>query len=220
MVIGETFAWGHVPKTGGDATLAMFRVFPELIVQADAPDTNDKHCPFHWREDRVRGKCLILNIRRLPAWMLSYAQHVARGGVYPDYVPLPLPAPDEIAERTVADEVLGALTDGGRIAVSTWLRTEWLRWDFLDLVAQLAEVPESRRRQIARMGMINAGQYDHDVSHWFTAQQIRRMYENNPRWAAIERQVYGALILEHPRASRTVSRRLAGQRLRVRPTIA
>ena len=32
MVIGEHFVWGHMPKTGGEATRAMFALLPELIV--------------------------------------------------------------------------------------------------------------------------------------------------------------------------------------------
>ena len=66
MVIGEGYAWAHLPKTGGDATLAMFRLFPDLVEFADPEDTNDKHAQFHSRARLIRGKLLVMNFRRLP----------------------------------------------------------------------------------------------------------------------------------------------------------
>ena len=54
MVIGAGFAWAHLPKTGGDATLAMFRVFPDLVEFADPDDSNDKHAQFGSRAQGAR----------------------------------------------------------------------------------------------------------------------------------------------------------------------
>ena len=90
MVIGEGYAWAHLPKTGGDATLAMFRLFPDLVEFADPDDTNDKHTQFHSRARLIRGKLLVMNFRRLPSWVLSRALHVSRRGIHPDYKPQPM----------------------------------------------------------------------------------------------------------------------------------
>ena len=87
MVIGRRFAWAHLPKTAGDATLAMFAAVPGLVQFADPVDSNDKHMPFFGREPEVAGKLLVMNIRRLPDWVFSGAQHKARHGVFPDYRP-------------------------------------------------------------------------------------------------------------------------------------
>src|SRR4029453_8652538 len=78
MGIGEQFAWCHMQKTGGDATLQMFELFPRLIVRADARNVEAKHTTFAEREPDVRGKLLACNIRRLPAWMLSWDQHFSQ----------------------------------------------------------------------------------------------------------------------------------------------
>ena len=40
LLVGERFVWAHLPKAGGDATAAMFRLFPHLIVHADDTGTN------------------------------------------------------------------------------------------------------------------------------------------------------------------------------------
>src|SRR5215213_8985609 len=111
MVIGERFAWAHLPKTGGSATLELFQLFPELIVAADLEDSNAKHTLFSEREEEVAGKRLALNIRRLPFWVLSRAQHVSRWGVYPDYEPIPIPSAYELAESSFPDDRILLYTD-------------------------------------------------------------------------------------------------------------
>jgi hypothetical protein len=77
MVIGERFAWAHLPKTGGMATERMFRLFPALIVFADPDDTDEKHATFRARRRMLNGKLLAMNLRRLPFWVLSRAQYVS-----------------------------------------------------------------------------------------------------------------------------------------------
>src|SRR5262245_49973539 len=104
MVIGERFAWGHLPKTGGEATRAMFSHVPELVLFSDPPETLEQHTTFAERRDQVEGKMLALNIRRLPAWILSREQHRARWGVHPENRPMPMPSPAEMATSTIPDE--------------------------------------------------------------------------------------------------------------------
>lgn len=196
MVIGDRFAWGHLEKTGGDATLQLFGEVPEVVRFADPFDTHDKHCPFRDRESDVRGKLLALNIRRLPAWILSKAQHMAQHGIYPDYEPGAMASPMEMAETTDPDQRLAAFTDNGRFPIDRWLRAEFLAEDFLAFVSEFTEVAESRRRTIVDLANIHGSAteaYDHRLDHWFTSDHVRRMYENNPLWAGLERRLYGAV---------------------------
>jgi hypothetical protein len=56
------------------------------------------------------------------------------------------------------------------------------------------EVPESRRRTIVDLAQVHGSAteaYDHQLDHWFSADHVRRMYESNPVWAALERRLYG-----------------------------
>jgi hypothetical protein len=193
MVIGEKFAWGHLPKTAGNATFGMFRLFPELVVFADPTNTQAKHSSFGEREDQVAGKLLVLNIRRLPAWMLSWAQHQVRMG-FKKGEPRQMFSPYEMANRQRADRTLLGLTNGGRFEIGRWLRQEHLAGDFLDFVSGYTSVNEEQRREVIELGRRNAFNYDHRVAHWFTDEHVRMMYENNPLWAETERQVYGDLL--------------------------
>jgi hypothetical protein len=196
VVIGEHFAWAHLPKTAGDATCCMLEAVPGLVTFADPLDSNDKHLPFFAREAEVSGKLLAMNIRRLPAWMLSAAHHRARHGVHPEYRPVPLQTADELTRLTDPDDLLVWMTDHGRLAVSRWLRAEALQADVLALLGELGVPEPVARRAVSSIGRINEGDYDRRPTAFFSPGQIAALYERNPGWAAIEREVYGDLMSE------------------------
>jgi hypothetical protein len=191
MVIGERFAWAHLPKAGGSATTELFRLFPELIEFEDVDNNNDKHTLFRDREDRITGKELAMNLRRLPFWVLSRAQHVARWGVHPDYQPIPMDSPKQLSESVLPDSRLALFTDNGRFHIDRWLRMEDLAEDFLSFVSGLTEVSDDARAKVTDLAPVNALRYDHEIGHWFSQQQIDSMYEHNPVWAELERSLYG-----------------------------
>jgi hypothetical protein len=191
MVIGDRFAWAHLPKTGGSATLKLFLLFPELVEFADVEDSNAKHTTFKEREREVAGKMLLMNLRRLPHWVLSRAQHVARWGVHPDYEPIPMASPEELAESDFPDNRLLLFIDGGRFQIEKWIRMEHLPEDFMVFVSDLTEVSDDQRAAALDLPLVNSHDYDHEVESWFTAEQIERMYERNPMWAGLEEELYG-----------------------------
>ena len=145
MVIGDRFAWAHLPKTAGDATHGMLSRRPRPGAFADPPDSNDKHLPFFARESEIVGKLLVMNIRRLPAWTLSGAHHQAAHGVHPDYRPLPLESADEMTEQTDADDLLRWMTDHGRFRWSAGCGPSALD----DVIALLGELGRADRRLAA-----------------------------------------------------------------------
>jgi hypothetical protein len=51
-------------------------------------------------------------------------------------------------------------------------------------------VSDAKRAQIFELGRVNALRYDHDVTHWFSDEQMARLYETNPIWASAEREAY------------------------------
>jgi hypothetical protein len=197
VVIGRTFAWAHLPKTGGDATSRMLAGIPGLVRFADPPESNDKHMPFFGREAEVAGKLLVMNIRRLPAWTLSAAHHRAAHGVHPEYRPLPLETPDEMTAKTDADDLLRWMTDHGRFAVDRWLRAECLQEDVLALLGELGELTPVARAVVLGVGRVNEGDYPRELERGnLTAARIARLYALNPVWAQIERRVYGGLVVD------------------------
>jgi hypothetical protein len=196
MVIGEGFAWAHLPKTGGDTTRELFQLFPGLVLSADPGDTNEKHLTFRSRREVVAGKALAMNIRRLPAWALSRAHHVTREGLYPEYVPLPMAAAEEIAGSDLPDIRLAHFTDHWRIRIDAFLRLEHLRDDFLAFVRRFVDVTADQELRVYRHPARDVADYDHALARWFTAAQLASIYDRNPRWAALEEERYGDLLLD------------------------
>ena len=196
MVIGHDFAWAHLPKAAGTATLAMFELFPDLVEFADPADSETQHATFTDRAARVEGKLLALNFRRLPNWVLSRAHQVALRGLAPDFAPSAMRSPHELSRSALPDHRLGLFTGNGRFTVDRWLRVERLADDFLALVGELREPTDEERRRVRELPLVNEIDYDHEVGHWFTSEQLREMYAHNPLWAEVETQLYGGLVLE------------------------
>jgi hypothetical protein len=194
MVIGKSFAWGHLPKAGGDATAAMFQIFDDLVDQLDPPDSDVKHTLFRDRLEQIENKRLILNFRRLPEWVLSRAHHVNKRGLAPDYEPQPMQSPHELSQSEFPDFRLGTFTDEGRLHIDRWLRVESLADDFLAFISELRDVSDAERARVLELGVVNEGHYDRQLEHWFTPEQIEEMYRRNPVWAAIEARLYGDLV--------------------------
>jgi hypothetical protein len=188
VVIGEKFAWGHLRKTGGNATLELFQLFPELILMADPNQREDKHRPFAQREAQLGNKLLVCNIRRLPSLVLSWCHHKNFWGHKGHHVPMT--SPHQMAECTFPDEWLAEMTDHGRFEIGWWLRWEDLAADFIAFVSKYTDVSDEKKERAFELGAINALHYDHEVAHWFSDEQISRLYETNPIWAAAEQQAY------------------------------
>jgi len=195
VVIGERFAWGHLQKTAGNATLLMFELLPRLIVFADPWEDEEKHSSFAERAEQVEGKLLAANLRRLPSWTLSWAQFRARRGKRPDGTQIQMNSPHQMVAVPRADRLLLRLTADGRYEVDRWLRMEQLTEDFIALVAELTDLTDEERSRIAESPEVHGLDYDHEYANWFTPEQVRHLYENNPVWAKLEERVYGDLAL-------------------------
>ena len=193
MVVSHRFVWAHLPKTGGDATAEMLQRVPRLIVLADPARDNAKHLPFAWRAGSIAGKLLVANIRRLPAWAFSLARHAERFGAFPDYAPTPRP-PEAVARERAADDLLDQII--GDHVVDVWLRQEHLVDDLVRFLRDVAELTDGEEKTIRSVGRVNEQRRILQLRRprpegFFTPAQIDMLYANNPRWASIERQVYG-----------------------------
>ena len=189
MVITEKFAWAHLPKAAGDATRSMFASVPGLVTFQAPSESNEKHNGYWVHEREIGDRLRVMNIRRLPSWILSAAHHKAASGLHPDYTPLPMPSVDEMTEDTDPDDLLRWMT-GPHLPVQRWLRAENLGEDVEALLRDVGVDPDVARRAIESVPWVG-NDYEHDVSQVFGSEQIARMYELNPGWAAAERAAYG-----------------------------
>jgi hypothetical protein len=195
MIVSERFVWAHIPKTGGDATAAMIAKVPRLVLLADHPRDNAKHLPFAERRGSIEGKLLVANTRRLPSWALSHARHVERFGAFPDYLPAGPQPPETVAARSAADDLLELIV--GDFQVDRWIRQEELADDLVGLLREVVDLSTEEEAAIRSVGRVNDTRTRvqrlrrQSPERFFSAAQLDTLYRNNPRWAAIEREVYG-----------------------------
>jgi hypothetical protein len=191
MVIGDTFAYGHIPKTGGDAVHAWLSQIEGLEV--DPINQVRKHECFSTRG--VRRSLYVLSIRRLPFWALSLLHELA---VHPDVareygIPPDNTVRPEYAFLLKADDCLMQYQAFGR-QVSVWLRMEHLFDDLLQFINEhIRPVTPEFRRQLLAVRTKGQRSYNHNVDAFFTPDQIAELYATFPIWAAVERKVYGSL---------------------------
>jgi hypothetical protein len=90
----------------------------------------------------------------------------------------------------MADGWIDYFTDHGRLKIDKWLRLEFLREDFLSFISQFTDVSEEKKAQIFDHPRVHESHFDQEIGHWFSDDQVRRLYDNNPRWHEIERELY------------------------------
>ncbi len=194
MIIGDTFAVGHIPKTGGDAAHAWFAQLPG--VEVDPPGEARKH-QYFWERD-VRKPLYALSIRRLPSWALSYLHELTIHPTSAQYYGLPPgdTVRPECAFALTPDEYLRQHQLGGR-HIGAWLRMEHLFDDVVRFIGRhVRPVTADLQRRLESVPTKGRRGYDHDVDAFFTRDQMAALYARNPLWAAVEREVYGGLYGE------------------------
>jgi hypothetical protein len=213
MIITDKFAWGHIPRTGGDLTMDFFHQISDTInVRIDRPSKHEKHDPFIKRPNEIAGKDLILNIRQLPAFMLSWVQMCIGYGVFPAYRRLPMPTEEQLTNpkvkygppyfeqhygpfATIPDRMLKEFTNNWNLSIRYFARLEYILEDVKKILKNYYPKSKSRFDQMVvparALGFKSPLGYDHDVTKYFSEEVIKEFYKNNPRWAEIEKQRYG-----------------------------
>ena len=194
MIIGPSFLWLHLPKTGGTSMNRLFRERAMAGVTVDADDTRAKHDSVALRESqgswRAGERRRFITARRLADWLLSDWQHKRRhmGLPHLDFEP-------------VRCGLSYSLRLGGTwVAADWWLQyfavdehTTALRLEHLAddlnthllplLPADTAPFQQQLPRENARPG---------DTRVRFSTADLQRIAAVNPRWTAWEQRVYGA----------------------------
>lgn len=206
MIVGKDWIWLHVPKCAGSTTEKMLQALygNDPAVRFDKVDPRGQVI---WHQSLAERRKLdpdfdpgarrvIGNLRRLPSWILSRihfeVQRSGAGGV----VGREMLVQGRFRNRPKKGRVMGqpATADASiekyGAEVTNWVRSEAL---VEDLSAVLGFDPA---RAALEKRDVNRGQieYIRDLSFWFRQPEIDRMYQANPIWAELEREVYGDLL--------------------------
>lgn len=212
MIIADKFVWGHIPKTGGDAATQYFEVFKEQLniqFQHKTFQWFDKHKPFKTRSiQELEGKLLLLNIRRLPNWLISMeyqslenkklkvgSMRADHGNILKkDWLFDDCRSGDELSQSTEGDDWIKGFTNNGELTIHHWLRMENLQADFLKFIYTLTDIPPALVNEVKELNTEKSLTYDKNMEARFTPSQIKELYKNNPLWAELEKKYYSKVF--------------------------
>jgi hypothetical protein len=204
MIVGQDFAWLHFMKTGGHAVELALRA--ALRGRRDVRFDERKPPYLGWHHSAAQrelddphfsaaDKTIICGFRRLPMWLLSRVHYEASKPPH-RHVTREMLCTGQYFENAgdlrLADTYL---RDYISPPVDRWIRHEHLAQDFAAAFGDLLQ--KQLPRALRRLGMsVNATPmpYIKDPAFYFTAKELRGLYDANPRWAALEEQLYGDLI--------------------------
>lgn len=198
MIITPHLAWVHLPKTAGTTTDQLFVASGVPLLWHDSQASPVKHLPPADHPARAElplaGRQPVANFRRLPHWLLSNYQHKRKlMGLEVD----PAPMLRGLFWRDRQQEWLPADWWLERFGIDdTWslLRVERLKADFLACLARHEPIGRRARWRVRLAQSRNRNRYPMDLAQWFSPANLEVVYAANPRWAALERQLYGVLL--------------------------
>ena len=198
MIITPHLAWVHLPKTAGTTTDQLFVASGLPLLWHDSQASPVKHLPPAEHPQAsvlpLAGRQRVANFRRLPTWLLSNLQH-KKGLMELEVNPEPMRRGLFWRERQQrwlpADWWLERF---GIDAQWTLLRVERLKPDFLACLAAHEPIGRRARWRVRCAAARNRNRYPRDLSRWFSPSELEAVYAANPRWAALEKHVYGDLL--------------------------
>lgn len=196
MVVGEKFAWAHIPKTGGDSTHLLFHEVDDGSLRfIDGPK---KHNSF--KQEGIVGLERISNIRRLPSLLKSWAVHYSQHSRWnPGNEDKPFTR-EQLVQGMIwwlepytsdwqlvkIDEVIFDYYELD--SVNHWIRTESLFADFKIVIGKFMDVTK-----LDDEVQSNQGDYKNRKIQ-FSRRELKQIYRSCSRWAELEESVYGELI--------------------------
>ena len=191
--------WVHLPKTAGTTTDRLFQASGVELLWHDSQTTPLKHLPPSEHPScadlPTAGRQFVTNFRRLPHWLLSNYHHkLQRMGLDLDSAPMR----GGMFWRDRAKQWLPADWWINRFGIDerwTFFRVEHLKSDFLSCLKDSEPIGTIARLRVRLVNARNRSVYSRSLDSWFDSSDLDSIYRANPRWASLERQLYGDLLI-------------------------
>ncbi|WP_136975568.1 hypothetical protein [Synechococcus sp. GEYO] len=200
MIITNKLVWLHLPKTAGTTTEQLFVASGVPLLWNDPQNSPLKHLPFSEHPNAyelpIVDQQIVCNFRRLPDWLISNYQHKRQMmGLNLDLTPVQqgLFWRHNQSEWLPADWWLDRFNIDDSCIL---LRVDNLKNDFLSCMKLFQPISCSSRFRVRLVPSRNRNRYSRNYNHWYSIQQLKAVYSSNPRWAALERYVYGDLLID------------------------
>jgi hypothetical protein len=201
MIISNDIIWLHLPKTGGTTLNSVFRNIGKFEVDSDSEKDEYgiriKHDSIERRESmsswKYSNQKKFITCRRLPDWILSdffFKKDVLR--IDSDF---------NLCKNGM---VTYSIRHGGQIKFADW----WIEYFNLKDVTSLRleylseDVNSKIVPYISNLNHINIGVKenkslrDKKILNYFSLDDIKILYQNNPLWQTWEKLTYGNTYLE------------------------
>jgi len=191
MITSPAFVIAHIARTGGEAIKAILRNLKLPDVQCTKLHDIQQHAT-----PDLRGRDLILSIRRLPARELSHIKLA----YFLDHLPT---TSQRLRNETIGrfairllngEGQIKRITDNDRTPVAHYIRSEFLRSDLHAVLAQYFPLTAAQTDIITVTTTKRREHYDHDITQHFTHEDIAELYHRSPTWTKHERAAYGSTL--------------------------
>lgn len=205
MIIGEDFVWLHFPKCAGTFTEKLLKQVVPVgqLIEFDPIDPNNiiwhQNVPQREKMTKVdlSSKNIICNFRRLPGWIISRiiyekerSGYVATKELYSVGNFL-----NENGVQRNADSIVRRYTTR---RINHWIRTENIEEDFIRVFSKYIKfTPSLDSSDFQRR--VNSSDWGNDIHHWFSGEDLIKLYNSCPVWSEFEREVYGNLLIDNYR---------------------
>ncbi len=203
MIIGERFVWLHFPKCAGTEIENILRRHFNEDKNFHFDEIDPRNVIWHQNIDErkrldpgfdISGRDVICAFRRLPHWLLSRV-HFEKGRNPEIVVTREMFVRGQFFENAnlviAADYYAKKYTT---VPVNRWIRTEHARSDFEAVFSEYLDLSninldkEMQKKNANRFGYIN------DIEFYFTSGELKNLYDMNPVWRDLEREVYGDIL--------------------------
>jgi len=208
MIVSDKFVWCHIGKAAGTTTSCMFYIIKDAIdhnidmneqgflkhdsIKKRVTFYNDKKSKY--TEEYLNTLDKILNIRRLPNYIMSIANHGNKYHNFDINKKLLLNGYYNNHKNSHVDEILKFYIEDKE--PTYWLRTENINKDFINVIKNYYNLNCNVIKRLLKIKRNVNKDYNKDIFNYFTSNEIMQLYRNAPLWSYYERKVYGNLLYE------------------------
>lgn len=208
MIITDKIIWMHVGKAAGTTTRGMFyylkgSIDPSIEMNGNVFYKHDNITirttkydpPFEYSREELLAKDKILNIRRLPSYILSRSEYrlkikntpytkdnmlkgFSEGGGHPGH------HVDRVLEKYIEEN-----------EPVHWLRSEHINEDFIKCMSNYYDLTDEHKKHLLPAKYNTNDNYDKNINNLFSKSDMEEMYNNCPLWTKYEEEIYGDLLI-------------------------
>jgi len=206
MIVSNKFLWMHIGKAAGTTTGSMFYIIKGIL--DSNIDMNEKGFLKHdnitrrttnyetksiYTREHLNSLDKILNIRRLPEYIMSNTQHgikhnnrvFNKESMINGFV-------NHSSTKNLnghVDTILSSYIEEKE--PTHWLRTENINEDFVDMIKNYYDIDEKLETRLLKVRVNVNKDYNKNINEFFTEDEIKEMYKNCPLWCEYEEKIYG-----------------------------